>query len=144
MENEKIVNVYCDGACSGNPGPAGAGIVIDHDGITREIGIYLGYATNNIAELESIKYALVILLDLRIEDPIHILTDSQYSINILTNEKWEAKKNVVLIEEVKHLVQKFKNVNFSYVAGHKGHMKNERANTLAVSAIKKEKLKARG
>src|SRR5262249_5260568 len=52
------VIVYTDGACSGNPGPMGIGVVILDRGKRREIGEYLGEGTNNIAELTAIERAL--------------------------------------------------------------------------------------
>ena len=55
---EKAIRIYTDGACSGNPGPAGIGVVMQYGQHRKEISRYVGTATNNIAELEAIKVGL--------------------------------------------------------------------------------------
>src|SRR6185295_9318442 len=87
--------VYTDGACSGNPGPAGAGlVVIAPDGKIREGYRWLGTATNNIAELTAIQLALEALPPDAPGAVIH--TDSQYAIGILT-KGWKPKANQELV-----------------------------------------------
>lgn len=124
--------VYADGACSGNPGPAGAGVVIEDDGVRIELSEYLGQGTNNIGELTGILRAAERLE--RETKPIRIYTDSQYSIGVLT-KGWKAKKNVELIAEVKAALGKLADVHLYYVKGHAGIELNEVADSLAREAV---------
>lgn len=131
--------VYTDGACSGNPGPAGAGVVILVDGARREFSHYLGEATNNIAELTAIKVALSDLtrtLNGDLQRPIVLHSDSDYAIKVVTGA-YRAKKNVALIREIQQLLRPFGKLRFQWVRGHVGVEENERADTLAVSAIER-------
>jgi ribonuclease HI len=125
--------VYADGACSGNPGPAGLGIVIvGPDGKTHEGFEYLGIATNNIAELTAIKRAAEIVPAERVA-VVH--TDSQYSIGVLT-KGWKAKANQELVAEVKEALGRRRGWRLVYVPGHSGVPLNERADELAREAVR--------
>ncbi len=74
------VNAYADGACSGNPGPAGLGVVVI-DGPRRvELSEYLGQGTNNIAELTAVLRAVA---EIPRDRPMMIYTDSQYTIGVV-------------------------------------------------------------
>jgi ribonuclease HI len=125
--------VYADGACSGNPGPAGLGIVlVSPDGGTRLEGYeYLGTATNNIAELTAILRATEIVPD---GVPFVLHTDSQYSIGVLT-KGWKAKANQELIASVKGALAGRRGWRLVYVPGHAGVPLNERADELAREAV---------
>ncbi|WP_394823984.1 ribonuclease HI [Pendulispora albinea] len=125
---------YTDGACSGNPGPAGAGIVlITPDGKTTESSEWLGEATNNIAELTAILRALEAIPKNATDAVIH--TDSQYAIGVLT-KGWRPKANQQLIADIKRELAEHKGVRFVYVPGHAGVPMNERADSLAREAIR--------
>jgi ribonuclease HI len=125
--------VYADGACSGNPGPAGLGIVLVAPGGKIAEGFeYLGTATNNIAELTAILRAAQ-YLPAAATAVLH--TDSQYSIGVLT-KGWKAKANVALIEQVRASLKPFTDLELIYVRGHSGVVLNERADALAVQAVK--------
>lgn len=128
------VIAYADGACSGNPGPAGLGVVLV-DGPKRvELSEYLGDdLTNNIAELTAILRALENVDDAN--RPLWIHTDSQYSIGVLS-KGWKAKANVDLIAEVKEALHARSRVRLIYVPGHSGVLLNERADALARRAVK--------
>jgi ribonuclease HI len=128
------VQVWTDGACSGNPGPAGAGVVII-DGKERvELSEYLGTATNQIAELEAILRGLRAIEDR--SRPVVVYSDSAYSIGLLTaNPPWKAKKNVELVAELRELVRAFADLRFVKVPGHAGVPLNERCDQLARDAI---------
>ena len=54
--NQAAIHVYTDGASSGNPGPSGIGILLQYGGHQKEVSRYIGMATNNIAELEAIRW----------------------------------------------------------------------------------------
>ncbi len=126
--------VYADGACSGNPGPAGLGIVlVAPDGKVAEGYEYLGVGTNNIAELTGILRAAEIVPD---GEPAVVHTDSQYSIGVLT-KGWKAKANQALIAGVKTALSKRAGrVRLVYVPGHAGVPLNERADELAREAVR--------
>jgi ribonuclease HI len=127
------IHVWTDGACSGNPGRAGLGVVILGDGSgEREISEYLGDATNNIAELTAILRGLQAVSDRT--RPVIVYSDSAYSIGLLT-KSWKAKKNVELVDELRALTRTFRDLRFVKVAGHAGIALNERVDQLATGAI---------
>ena len=130
---------FTDGACSGNPGPAGSGMVVIHPGGRVDEGFeYLGTSTNNVAELTGILRALeAIPAD---APSILIHTDSQYSIGVLT-KGWKAKVNQELIAKTKSLLAKRPQARLVYVKGHAGIPMNERADELAREAIRVERTK---
>jgi ribonuclease HI len=124
--------VYADGACSGNPGPAGLGIVFRGPAGEEADGFeYLGVATNNIAELTAI---LRVAEHLPGDAPAVVHTDSQYSIGVLT-KGWKAKANQELIASVKQALARRRGFRLVYVPGHSGVPLNERADELAREAV---------
>jgi ribonuclease HI len=130
--DEGIVEVYTDGACSGNPGPCGYGLLMRDGFHYRELNQYLGHGTNNIAELTAIKVALE-----NVEDPsrpVRIHSDSSYSIGVLV-KGWKAKANRELILEIRDLISTFDDLELIKVKGHSGHPLNERADALATSSL---------
>lgn len=128
--------IYTDGASSGNPGPSGIGILLRFGNHEKEISRYIGLATNNIAELEAIRVALMELKKKHI--PVNIFTDSSYAFGVLTLG-WKAKKNTELVNSIKKIISKFSDLKFNKVKGHAGVAGNERANYLATAAVKKTK-----
>ena len=129
---ENAVCVYTDGACSGNPGPAGIGIVLRYKDQTKEISRYIGQGTNNIAELQAIKVGLEAVRNRSL--PVIVFTDSNYAFGLLS-QGWKARLNTALVEEIRKLSTGFKQLRFVKVKGHAGHPENERADKLAVQAI---------
>lgn len=128
-----VWTVYADGACSGNPGPAGLGIVlVAPDGKSVEGFEYLGTATNNIAELTAILRAAELVPT---SELAYIHTDSQYSIGVLS-KGWKAKANQELVANVKRALSGRKNWKLVYVPGHAGVPLNERADELARQAVR--------
>jgi ribonuclease HI len=129
---DNAVVAYTDGACSGNPGPSGLGVVLTDGDSRRELSEFLGHGTNNIAELSGILRALEAV---GAEDrPFLVHTDSQYAIGVLT-KGWKAKANQELIASIKKTMQPFGDLRFVYVKGHAGIPLNERADTLAREAV---------
>jgi ribonuclease HI len=125
-------SAYADGACSGNPGPAGCGIVlVSPDGKLHEGCEYLGEATNNIAELTAILRALEWTPESARALTVH--TDSQYSIGVL-QRGWKAKANQELVKVAKERVSA-RGAHLVYVPGHSGVALNERADELAREAV---------
>lgn len=125
--------IYTDGACSGNPGPAGIGIVLRYKEKHKEISRALGTATNNIAELEAIRVGLLAVKNRKL--PVILFSDSSYALGLLS-QGWKAKKNMELVDEIRRLAATFPKLRFVKVKGHAGHPDNERADQLAVQAIK--------
>jgi ribonuclease HI len=127
--------IYADGACSGNPGPAGLGVVLQDGGARRELSQFLGQGTNNIAELTAILEAADAIEDPN--RPVRIHTDSQYAIGVLS-KGWKAKANQELVARVKQALSRLTDLELIYVPGHSGVLLNERADALAVQAVKSE------
>lgn len=125
--------IHTDGACSGNPGPAGIGVFFERpDGEILEHSEFIGEGTNNIAELTAILRAAEALEGE--SRPIVLKTDSQYSIGVLT-KGWKAKANPDLIAETKAALAKVPTMKLRYIEGHAGHAGNERADELARAAV---------
>ncbi len=126
--------VYTDGACSGNPGPAGAGfLVVDPaTGERREGYEWLGHATNNVAELQAVLRGLEGVPDK--EARIRVHTDSSYAIGVL-QKGWKAKKNPELIATIREALEQRPHAVLVYVPGHAGVPLNERVDELAREAI---------
>ncbi|HEY1557055.1 MAG TPA: ribonuclease H [Kofleriaceae bacterium] len=126
------IHVWTDGACTGNPGPAGLGVVIVDGGQREEVSEFLGDGTNNIAELTAILRGLEKIVDRK--RPVIVYSDSQYSIGLLT-KPWKAKANKELVEELRGLCRTFRDLRFVKVPGHAGVPLNERCDQLARAAI---------
>jgi ribonuclease HI len=125
------VIAYADGACSGNPGPSGLGVVVI-DGPTRvELSEYLGEGTNNIAELTAVLRALG---EAPRERAMTIYTDSQYTIGVV-QKGWKAKANQALVAELRAALSSRPATRLAYVPGHAGVLLNERADALAREAV---------
>ncbi|MBV9947762.1 MAG: ribonuclease HI [Myxococcales bacterium] len=130
---------YTDGACSGNPGPAGSGVVlVSPDGKMHEGLEYLGEGTNNVAELTGILRALEWIPQAARAIVVH--TDSQYAIGVL-QKGWKAKTNQELVARTRQLVEG-RGARLLYVPGHQGVSLNERADELAREAIRTRARKA--
>lgn len=147
LTNNIRLRIYCDGACSGNPGKAGSGLAIYEDD-KKPILMY-GAAdimgTNNTAELKALLKALELAVDTQ-HEKIAILSDSKYSIECVINWAygWKAKgwtkqggeiKNLELIKTAHALYERIKaKVVISHVRGHAGIEGNELADRMAVIA----------
>lgn len=134
--HDRTLHVYTDGACTGNPGPMGLGVVIldlEAPGrpSRRELSEYLGLGTNNIAELTAIQRGLE---DLPRDRPVVVYSDSAYAIGLLS-QNWKAKANQELVAALRQLLRGFSSVRFVKVAGHAGVPENERCDELARTAI---------
>lgn len=136
VEEKNVITIYTDGASSGNPGPSGIGVFMRYGEHEREISRYIGNSTNNIAELTAIETAL---LEIKRPDlPIRLYTDSSYALGLLING-WKAKKNISLVNSIKKLMTKFKDLKIIKVKGHSGIDGNEKADQLATAAITAQK-----
>ncbi|GAB4569142.1 MAG: hypothetical protein Tsb0020_23160 [Haliangiales bacterium] len=131
---EDAIVIYTDGACTGNPGPAGIGVVLMDGEERRELSEYLGQGTNNIAELVAIERALEIVAEGDRQRPVVVHSDSSYSIGLLS-KGWKAKANTELVARIRSLMSGFGDVRFVKVRGHAGVPENERCDQLARDAI---------
>jgi len=132
---DKCIQIYTDGASSGNPGPSGIGALLLYGENRKEISQSIGVSTNNIAELTAILMALTQLK--RFDLPVRVFTDSRYAIGLLA-QGWKSRKNKELVEQIRTLVNRFADLEFIKVKGHAGIKENEVADFLATSAIKKK------
>ena len=137
------VEIYCDGACSGNPGPGGWGAVLLWKGEEKEISGSQDHTTNNRMEMLAAIKALESLKNKDIE--VQVYTDSSYLKNGMTQwlEGWKASnwkngkvKNIDLWQQLDALAEKI-SIEWIWVKGHSGNKYNELADSLATSAIKK-------
>jgi ribonuclease HI len=146
------VEVWTDGACSGNPGPMGIGVVVLANGDRKELGEYLGVGTNNIAELTAIERGLELVAELpppaatagqtggaataaRMRR-VRVYSDSGYAIGLL-EKGWKAKANQELVARLRKRVDAVPNLEFVKVPGHAGVPENERCDQLARDAIQR-------
>ena len=142
----KTVDIYSDGACSGNPGPGGWGAILRYGKYEREMSGGEKQTTNNRMELLAIISALKAL-----NEPckVFIHSDSKYVIDAVVlgwAKKWKAngwmrnKKdralNVDLWEQLLELLDKHE-VEFEWIKGHSGHPENEKCDQLAVQESRK-------
>jgi ribonuclease HI len=137
-----MIEVYIDGSSKGNPGPGGAGIVIQDKATQETIGIHgipLGYVTNNQAEFLALKHTLIELKSRGLsDDPVNILTDSQLVVGIFS-QNWKARANLDLVLEIRKLIRDFPYLTFAYVRGHNRNPGNELADSLAQKAAETQK-----
>jgi ribonuclease HI len=126
--------IYTDGACHGNPGPMGIGIVILDRGERREVSEFLGEGTNNIAELTAILRALELVPESERTRQVLVHSDSAYALGLI-GLGWKAKKNVELVESLRRVAAQFPHLRTIKVAGHAGVSENERCDQLANAAV---------
>lgn len=144
----KKVEIFTDGACSGNPGPGGWGTILRYNGKEKELSGGEALTTNNRMEMMAVIEGLKAL-----KEPCEVVltSDSQYVCNGINKgwaEKWRKNnwiksdkskaKNPELWAELLDLL-KIHQVQIIWVRGHNGHPENERCDRLAVAASEKFK-----
>ena len=139
----KTVNIFTDGACRGNPGIGGWGVLIEYEDISKE---YFGGAENTTNNKMELKAAIEGLRVLKEPCTVYLTTDSKYVMDGITlwienwkKNKWKnaSKKDVKnkdLWIELDSFVAKH-DVKWNWVKGHSGHEKNEIADLLANKGI---------
>jgi len=142
-ESRPVVEIFSDGACSGNPGPGGYGTLLRCGEHLRELSGYDPETTNNRMELLG---AIAGLEALNRSCQVDLTTDSQYVCKGMTewihgwrkkgwkNSKKEEVANRDLWERLLELCRKHQ-VTWHWVRGHAGHPENERCDELALPAI---------
>ena len=141
----KEVEIFTDGACSGNPGPGGWGVVLRYGDREKELSGGEKNTTNNRMELTA---AIKGLSALKEKCIVRLVTDSKYVADGITKgwaRSWRKngwrkadKKpalNPDLWEELLRLIE-FHEVTVEWVKGHAGHPENERCDALAVEFYK--------
>ncbi len=116
------LEIFTDGACSGNPGPAAIGVVIKNQNQTiKEISRGIGQATNNIAEYTALIEGLKEAVSLK-ADEVLVTTDSELMYKqIMGSYKVKHENIKPLFDQVKNLIQSFKQVEFKHVLRDKNH-----------------------
>jgi ribonuclease HI len=139
MMNERPVQIFTDGACSGNPGPGGWGAVLRFDGKEKELKGGEPVTTNNRMELMA---AISALETLKRDCSVDMFTDSNYLKDGITKwiHSWRRNgwrtadrkpvKNAELWQRLDAALGRHQ-IRWHWVRGHTGHAENERADTLA-------------
>lgn len=142
----KTINIYTDGACSGNPGPGGWGTILKYNDSTKELSGGDPDTTNNRMEMTAVIKGLEAL-----KEPckVTVTSDSKYIVDAVEKgwaigwkqrgwKKADRKPalNSDLWEVLLSLLEKH-DVTFNWIKGHNGHEENERCDELAVAAYQK-------
>ncbi|MBF0283897.1 MAG: ribonuclease HI [Magnetococcales bacterium] len=139
----RLVEIFTDGACSGNPGPGGWGALLRWGGHEKELRGFSPHTTNNRMELLA---AIRALQSLKRPCAVRLTTDSAYVKNGITQwiHGWKKRgwrkadhqpvENVALWQRLDEVTQSHE-VKWEWVKGHAGHVENERADRLAREAI---------
>ena len=148
----KVVDIFTDGACSGNPGPGGWGAILRYGSVEKELYGGEPATTNNRMELMA---AIQALEALKKPVKVRLYTDSEYVKNGITKwiYGWKAKgwktadnkpvKNEDLWKRLDAAKQQHE-IEFHWVRGHAGHPENERADALARQGVDDVRKAARG
>lgn len=146
----KNIDIYTDGACSGNPGPGGYGAVLLYKDTRKELSEGYKLTTNNRMEILAVIKALKALKE---KCAVTLYSDSKYVVDAVTKgwaQKWKKNNwmrnksdkalNVDLWEELLSLLE-IHDVKFVWVKGHADNKENERCDLLARQAIASGNLK---
>lgn len=139
----KEVTIFTDGACKGNPGPGGYGVVLIYGHHRKEISAGYRLTTNNRMELLAAIKGLSVL---KTECIVTLYSDSKYLVDSMSkgwvkrwkSNNWMRNKNDIaqnhdLWKELLNLCERHR-VTFIWVRGHEGNIENERCDILAVNA----------
>ena len=146
LHDTEPVYLYTDGACSGNPGPGGWGVVLVYKGVRKELSGGDPCTTNNRMELTAVIKGLEAL-----KRPCRVVltSDSKYVLDALRLEwalKWEQNhwkrgrsEPVANVDLWKRLLElcRIHELEYCWVRGHNGHVENERCDQMAVAESKK-------
>lgn len=147
--NLRHVEIFTDGACSGNPGKGGYGVILKYGEKTKELSEGFVKTTNNRMEILA---AIKGLEALKEPCNVTLYSDSKYLVDSV-NQGWiikwkknnwfrtksEKAKNIDLFKRLMELLNIHK-VEFVWVKGHAGHPENERCDKLATESILKDNL----
>lgn len=145
--NDLPVEVYTDGACSGNPGPGGYGIILKYGDHSRVISGYDPSTTNNRMELTAVIEALKAI---KRPGKVKVVSDSSYVIKGITEwikgwirRDWvNSQKKPVLNRDLWERLLEYSgphSIEWIWVRGHQGHIENEQCDRMAREAIANKK-----
>ena len=145
IKKKPIVELFADGACSGNPGPGGFGVILRYGDATKEVSGCAPHTTNNRMELMGVIEGLRLL---KRPSKVRVISDSNYVVKGMTQwitgwikKKWmNSQKKPVLnrdLWEVLLDLSKPHEMEWVWIPGHSGHRENERCDELARMAIKR-------
>jgi ribonuclease HI len=140
---KKIVEIYTDGSCRGNPGPGGYGAILKYGDKMKELSGCDARTTNNRMELMAVIEALKVL---KRPCKVRVITDSNYVMKGMTEwlpgwikRNWlSAQKKPVLNRDLwEHLLKLSTphQIEWKWIKGHDGHLENERCDRLAKEAV---------
>lgn len=143
------VTLYADGACRGNPGVGGYGVILVGEGFYKELKTSVPRTTNNRMELSGVIAGFESLHQLTEDGPppaVHVVTDSQYVVKGMTEwlENWQrrgwktsGRKEVLNRDLWQKLIEVSRDhdVTWEWIRGHTGHPENERCDELANEAM---------
>ena len=144
---DDIVDIFTDGACSGNPGPGGWGAVLRYRGQEKELKGGETATTNNRMEMFA---AIAALEALKKPSRVRLYTDSKYVHDGITKyiHAWRAKgwktadkkpvKNLDLWQRLEAAMKSHR-IEWQWVKGHNGHVENERADALARAGLREHR-----
>lgn len=138
--SKRVVNLYSDGSCLGNPGRGGYGTILEYRGVKKELSMGYVKTTNNRMEIMGVISGLSALVadDLL----VNVYTDSEYVVNTISKgwlfnwtraKDFAGKKNEDLWRMMIPLLEKHE-VRMHWIKGHAGHEMNERCDVLAKAA----------
>jgi len=140
------ITIYTDGACSGNPGPGGFGVILRCGTLEKEISGGYSLTTNNRMELLAVITGLEALKWTNAD--VTIWSDSSYVVDAVEKGwvfSWEEKNFAKKANPdlwIRFLaLYRSHNVKFQWIRGHNGHPENERCDKMAVAASQKPDLK---
>ena len=150
-ESNNTITIFTDGACRGNPGPGGYGIIIKVGRNETELSGGFRLTTNNRMEIMPVIIALE-----RLKNPsdVVVYSDSQYLVNAMSEgwaKRWQKnnwmrnKKDKALNPDIwQRLLQlcEYHRVDFRWIKGHSAHKENERCDALSVAAATRKDLPA--
>lgn len=147
MDNAKHVIIYTDGACIGNPGPGGYGVVMRFGRHRRELSAGYRKTTNNRMEILAAIQGLRALKERCI---VQLISDSEYLVRMMREgwpSRWQANgwrrsnnANVLNTDLWSELLLLYAQhtVTFEWVKGHAGDVENERCDQLAIQAARQD------
>lgn len=149
MQDLRHVDAYTDGACIGNPGPGGYGVVLSYGSHSRQLSGGYRKTTNNRMEMLA---AVTALRALKEKCQVSLYSDSQYLVKMMEGgwpRKWQANgcrrarkgmvSNIDLWSDLMQVCDE-QQVEFVWVKGHAGHSENERCDQLAMQAARQSDL----
>ncbi len=149
----KRVQIYTDGACSGNPGPGGWGVVLLYGEHSKELSGFAPETTNNRMELQAAIEGLAVLKE---ACQVQLYSDSSYLVNAFEKgwlDNWQRKnwqtanKQPVLNQDLWQMLLQYTKkhaVEFIKVKGHSDNPYNNRCDELATGAIKQARASGEG